>query len=418
MTHPLGPRYVRPSQRAKKITLKPPTDTYLIHVCIPTHIAEEEEVVNDRQSYGSATYESSLLGSSRRESLSIANAGGVSPAGSAFAFASAAHSQRVLGADYSNAYANVIPVYLHVSDTVSTAVRKVLAQYAAAHNNERELVRPPEAYMLCRCFADFTVDFSQRGLHGDSAIPLQRVLEFPYYLSLQVIPYQQRRDVLELEVEPQRRQALREERRIFVLFALEYAAMLRRQHQQYTFLLGRDADARRSKKQQEIQARHDVALRIVLARERQERSDLHIDEARAWETTAFVASATLEHENLLEGMFQHAARELGAAHRRVLAGLSACARLSQLTARFRQMIDVGLADLVQRSLAQRRALYTESRVACGVKISQDEHLDFEIVEKARVSEGIARHPDWYRMPDVTNPLTLRGDVFTSSRSLS
>jgi hypothetical protein len=410
MSYPLGPRYVRPAARAKIVTLKPPTDTYFINVSVPPYVVEEDEP-------GTANFNVSLsLTADQSASISRrTSTAGLSPAGSAFNVVGTVNAHRGAGYEYSASVVNALAVQLHVKDTISKAIEKVVQRYKVVH--ERDLPRPAAGYMLCVCFADYSIDFAHRSLHGDSHVPLLQCLQFPYYLSLQVNPYQQRRDRLAEEAEPRRRQELREERRVFMLFALEYSAILRKMHQQYMFLLGRDHEARQAKKTLEVQARHDAEMRNLFRCERDDRAAIAAHEDALWATTSFEAQAIFAHCLMLDEQFRYSARELGSAYRRVRKHLDACDRLATLNARFHELTSVTFPRLEEASLAQRRVMYTEARVASGLQMAQATGEEVEIANSRRVLASRAMRPELYAAPDNLNSRAVLGDVYTSARSL-
>jgi hypothetical protein len=430
MAYPLGPRYVQGSARAKKVRLKPASDTYLVNVNIPMHVVEEElpgtksaylmnsptmSVTPGAESFGNfGNFEASLrFGPQRRNPLAT-SAGSLTPpaAGSALF---AVQSRRGLGTEYSDNAAAAIVVHLRTADTVSTAVETIVSRYNSTHNEP--LPRPPRDYMLCVCFADFSLDTNYRALHGDYPAPMVQFLPFPYYLSLQVNLYQQRRDVLVSELELSRRHALYAARRTFSVFAAEYAALLRRMHQVYYFLLGRDADARQSKKAQEIQDRHEVELRIVLSRERSGRAALIEEQERAWAVTSFVTRALIAHCEEIDECRQYCAREHGAAHRRVLRQQENAARVAELLRRFDELHNVIGPRLEEEGKRLRRDAYTEARVASSVRLARERGVDLDTAHTRRVQAGIERHPDLYQSTPTLNRNSILGDVYSSSRSL-
>lgn len=442
MSFPLGPRHVPVTRKARKITLKPPSDEYMINVNIAPYIVHELDtasslapsrisslglpptvspvgimVTHHHDSFvGMPSTRTSASGTPthrRRESLTDAPAGG-SQRGTPVAGA-AANLVRSLrdSPDYALCASNALTVHLHVNDTVSTAIEKVVASYNAV--KPKPLPRPAAHYMLCRCFADYSVDFSMRSLHGDSPTPLLELLTFPYYLSLQVIPYQQHRETIENQTEPAKRSALREEHRGFMVFALEYAAMLRRMQQQYEFLIGRDAEARRQKKELEVQARHQVLQRMLYKSERECRADLVAEEAQQWIRESFTAKAILEHCATAEEWFAQTSREMRLGHRRWLFILDTAQRLATLNARMEQLVQQreGLFDC---SLQAHRAAYTEARIASHVSVAQSTSEDVEMICKMRLLHTKSVEPHHYQLPSVVNRELVCDDPYSFARS--
>ena len=296
MSYPLGPHVTRQKKAEKRFVLRPAAPTYMIQVRVSDDFLPRTIERRD------GAEDSPPM--SREGSRMLKRRSSASGSMSAFQLSSQGGSlaaDGIVGAiPYSAIAKRAENIICDNFDTPFDAICRIQNKLSI----DPEL-HPPEELMLVQCFADYTIDYAHRGMYG-SLNAMKPVLSFPYYLSLQTIPYVTKRRQLVNEIEPNARAAILHEQRVFALMCKEYSAILLGIHNQRSFLLAREADARAMRKEQERRCYFDLAEVELFTKENDERAKLRKCQTDAWDRLEFTSRALLAHRHRMdEGLAAH-----------------------------------------------------------------------------------------------------------------
>jgi hypothetical protein len=293
MPYPLGPRAGRETPSDRRYVLKPAAATYLVHVRLAPEIAAQGTQSPFTDADSDAGLGSTTAALSQRKGSGFGKF--PTPVTSGSSSAPTEDPMSLLSAtSYASAASKAEVFTFETMDTPLTAVKRILEKLQLDPENF-----PPDEFMLVQCFADFSIDFNYRGLFGDLG-PLKPCLNFPYYLSLQRIPYVVRRHQIYRELEPKGRNQIATEQRLFYNMCKEYAAILLGIHTQRTFLEEREDDARCMRKEQERHCYFDLAELEIFQTEYSRRRILSQQEDQSWARLGMLIQSLLTHLSVFE----------------------------------------------------------------------------------------------------------------------
>ena len=381
---PLGQRaHIKGPQYDKRVLIKAPSPTYHIMVRLPSiilkHIRDRQNPQLHRSPAGG-----SALGNSSNNNLMMSKSGwsglmSDSPPGSFYGASTSnqQQQQQQVGPQvdlvpveellqmssiqqnataYSAAYRDVIQVVVPSNATIRVAIQSILqrCEFTARHSDD---------FLLYQCFADFTVDDSRRGLYGDSTVPLKMILQFPYYLTLQIVPLVAVREKLTHDEEPQLRRAIVNEVKTFSLFALGYQDLLRKILTQQQLLWTREKETRKAKLLEESLYRFDLQRFMILRAEKETRLRMIHHVQLDWQLRLVELEANVSTMRRHEEEFDTFMVGIRAFRERFEARLLLAEVYQTWCRRLVQLEESGEEYAVE-ALRRKRDMYTESRIAC------------------------------------------------------
>lgn len=379
MPYPLGPRAARETPSDRRYVLKPAAATYLVHV----RLAPEFNVHGNSSPFTEPEADpgmASTTGLSQRRGNSFGKSPqSVPTTGGAASNAAAADDPMSLlsTSSYASAASKADVFTFETMDTPLTAIQRIVEKLQLDPNTF-----PADELMLVQCFADFTIDFNYRGLFGDLA-PLKPCLNFPYYLSLQRIPYVVRRHQIYRGLEPKGRNQIVTEQRLFYNMCKEYAAILLGIHTQRTFLEEREDDARCMRKEQERRCYFDLAELEIFQTEYSRRRLLSQQEDQSWARLGMLIHSLLTHLSVFERNNRLLLQKWDEEKNKWSKLEKESHFLRVLNSRYSTLLQA-TNDLCDAGIGSFRAAYTAGRIELETKDSYSQGIQREKVLKQRI----------------------------------
>ena len=321
--------------------------------------------------------------------------------------------ETLLEGAYVSCMRDVVTVTVPAAASCNTAVQCILEAADFSY-------RPASDYQLLQCFADFSADYTRPAMTGDShGQPIKFVMQFPFHLALILSPFVRRREHLRDEIEPVARRSIAEERRNFSLYAQQYQQLLKKIHDQYSFLRGRESEARRQKKIDESIQRFELTRYRILRDERNGRmwmrssANDELSALRIWFTAEMEKRWMMERTSPLWILQENEANAIYAFFRRQAQQM---AMRNVLFGRFASFETLA-HSAAQRVLQAKRFVYTKCRIAANVGEAISHGVDSESAHIERIRAGQSMFPLVFEQPDITNVRTITHDAYCNTRCL-
>ena len=211
------------------------------------------------------------------------------------------------------------------------------------------------------------------------------ILQFPYYLTLQIVPLVAVREKLTQEEEPQQRRLIVNEIKTFTLFALGYQDLLRKILTQQQLLYNREKETRKAKLLEESLYRFDLHRFMIMRAEKETRQQLTEQMVLSWRIRLAELEASIStlarHAEQFE-IFMVGIRAFQSQFRAWLLLAEVYRTWCQRMAHLQQCAE----EYGVEALRRKRDVYTESRIASCIAESQRRGVNPELLIAAIPNE--------------------------------